>query len=656
MLQMRKTNTYMQTLSRAGDRMMLVVVACLGGLSLILAPWHHTFDLVLAVGLPATLAPVLLAWLKPGELVTRCANIDQSHGMIEMHFGIFVLLAFLLIYRDWIPLVFAAGLIAIHHLGFDLLQRAGRPVYVFGTAGGIDIVLVHAAFVVFETGLLVWMAVKLRREVDAVGCDPTTLSRAASELASGNLDVPLNTLGVGARSLAGAMDTMRAELKSSFEKQRAANDENRRIRAALDHVAIGAMLIDPAGRILYLNHHMSELVRQRLPHLHGKNLIGAQMDLFQPGGTQQADLARAMESGRSVDLRVGDAALRVVANAVLDEGGRRLGSVVQWRDRTYETRSEEEVKAAVARATSGDLTAQIPLPGKDGFFKNLASGMNELISNMAGVIDTLSNAAAEVRGGADEISKGNLHLSERTEQQAANLAETSAGLLRMTAAVRSNADHASKADELAAAARKQAEQGGAVVGAAVAAMQEINAGSRKIADIIGVIDEIAFQTNLLALNAAVEAARAGEQGRGFAVVASEVRNLASRSAEAARQIKMLIQDSVTKINDGANLVNESGRVLGDIVAGARQVTDVVGQIAASSRTQATGIEQLQSSLASMDDSTQQNSALVEEASAAAKALSEQAGRLTQLIERYQVHHTAGAPKSATTSRLFLRAV
>jgi methyl-accepting chemotaxis protein len=220
----------------------------------------------------------------------------------------------------------------------------------------------------------------------------------------------------------------------------------------------------------------------------------------------------------------------------------------------------------------------------------------------------------------------------------------------MTSTVKNNADNAAQANQLAAAARAQAEHGGTVVSAAATAMGEINASSKRIADIIGVIDEIAFQTNLLALNAAVEAARAGEQGRGFAVVASEVRNLASRSAEAAKEIKGLIQDSVAKVAEGTKLVDESGKALGEIVVRVKKVTDVMAEIASSSRQQASGIEQVNKAITMMDDVTQQNAALVEQASAAALVLTEHARNLTQLIAGYRVGDDAAKDHARAMAR------
>ncbi len=242
---------------------------------------------------------------------------------------------------------------------------------------------------------------------------------------------------------------------------------------------------------------------------------------------------------------------------------------------------------------------------------------------LAKVVAEVKAAGAEIQQSAEEISTGNSGLSARVEEQAASLEETTSSMGRMTETVRENAENARQANELALIATDHAERGGKIMSDAVQAMRVINESSRKIADIIGVIDEIAFQTNLLALNAAVEAARAGEQGRGFAVVASEVRSLAGRSAAAAKEIKALIQDSVAKVGDGARLVEESGKSLTDIVASVKKVTDIVGEISSASADQAAGIEQVGRAIASMDESTQQNASLVEEAAAASESIVQQ---------------------------------
>ena len=314
-----------------------------------------------------------------------------------------------------------------------------------------------------------------------------------------------------------------------------------------------------------------------------------------------------------------------------------------------------ELTAVIQAALHGDLIDRVKLQGKSGFLATLSGSVNELLDSMANAIRQIQTVSGEVNRGAEAISAGNSNLSQRTEEQSSSLEETATSMEQMTATVKQNAENAGQANQLAIAARGQAESGGTVVGKAVRAMAEINEASRKIADIIGVIDEIAFQTNLLALNAAVEAARAGEQGRGFAVVASEVRSLAGRSATAAKEIKALIQDSVRKVEDGSTLVTESGQTLEQIVVSVKKVSDIVAEIAAASREQSSGIEQVNRAVMQMDELTQQNGTLVEEARAASRTLAEQAGNLSNMMERYRVSggtspaHRSPAPAPLETA-------
>jgi len=335
--------------------------------------------------------------------------------------------------------------------------------------------------------------------------------------------------------------------------------------------------------------------------------------------------------------------LQASYNAILDANGKPYKFVKLATDVTQQVLMQKQLEAAVAEiqetvtaAVAGNLLGRIPTDGKSGYIGKLCGGVNTLLEAVSTLVSQVQSAASEVHMGAEEISKGNTNLSQRTEQQASSLEETASSMEQMTSTVKQTADNAGQANQLAMAARKQAESGGEVVSAAVAAMSQINASSRKIADIIGVIDEIAFQTNLLALNAAVEAARAGEQGRGFAVVASEVRSLAGRSASAAKEIKALISDSVTKVEEGSKLVDESGRSLGEIVSSVKKVTDIVSEIAAGTAEQSSGIEQVNKAVMQMDEATQQNAALVEQAAAASQAIVDQAQALNALVGGYTV--------------------
>jgi methyl-accepting chemotaxis protein len=354
------------------------------------------------------------------------------------------------------------------------------------------------------------------------------------------------------------------------------------------------------------------------------------------GEAEIGNFRRIAKGGREVWLQAS-------YNPIPDANGRPFKVVKYANDVTQQMQAQQQLQAAVTQtqsavkfATEGDLTHRIPMEGKSGDLESLCRGVNGLLDSTTDLVKRVKTATGEVQQGAEEISKGNTNLSQRTEEQASSLEETASSMEEMTSTVKQTADNAGQANQLAMAARLQAEKGGAVVNSAVQAMGGINTASRKIADIIGVIDEIAFQTNLLALNAAVEAARAGEQGRGFAVVATEVRNLAGRSATAAKEIKALIQDSVARVEQGSKLVDESGRTLEEIVNAVKKVTDIVAEIAAASREQSSGIEQVNKAIMQMDTTTQQNAALVEEASAASQAIVEQTQSLSALVARYRV--------------------
>jgi len=430
--------------------------------------------------------------------------------------------------------------------------------------------------------------------------------------------------------------------------------ENARLRTALDKAGANLVLADEQLQIVYVNEAAQQLfrglasdLRRDRPAFDADKLLGSSVEMFHDHPEQQRQLLAGLTGTHTEELYLGGRLLKLSANPVTNEAGKRVGTVIEWWDRTQEVTVQEEVAEIVRRALENDLSLRIGMEGKAGFLATLGCGLNKLLDNTAQMVRDIKSAAAAVRMGAEEISKGNANLSQRTEEQSSSLEETASSMEQMTSTVKQNADNAGQANQLATAARDQAERGGAVTAKAVRAMTGINEAAKKIADIISVIDEIAFQTNLLALNAAVEAARAGEQGRGFAVVATEVRSLAGRSATAAKEIKGLIQDSVRKVEDGSALVTQSGQTLEQIVASVKKVSDIIAEIAAASREQSSGIEQVNKAIMQMDEMTQQNAALVEQATAASQAMAEGAGELNRMMERFALPGAGAAAAAAS---------
>jgi len=500
------------------------------------------------------------------------------------------------------------------------------------------------------------------------------LVASMTNMSKGQYDLKLNNQDQ--RDEIGAMAKCLEIFRVNGIAAQASASENLRIKTALDVCTTNVMMADKSGHIIYMNHAVRNMMRtaesdlkKDLPNFDASKLDNANIDVFHKNPAHQRGMLERLATTYSTQIKVGGRQFDLIANPVFDDNKERLGTVVEWKDITAEKRIETEINDVVAQAVNGNFAQRITLEDKSGFMRNLAESMNRINANtedtltevgthlgylsegdltkridktygglfeelknklndscdqLSNIVEQVIEGTSEIKLATSEITAGTNDLSQRTEQQASSLQETAASMEEMAATIKQNAVNAQDASKLASVATDVASSGGQVVAKAVDAMARIEASSQKISDIIGVIDEIAFQTNLLALNAAVEAARAGDAGKGFAVVATEVRSLAQRSSGAAKDIKTLIAASSNEVKDGVKLVNDAGSSLGEIVGSVEKVATLIIEIAAASKEQSTGVEEINKAVASMDEMTQANSALVEQNAASSRMLQDQA--------------------------------
>jgi len=699
-------DAYYTQLACAADRLFLYFGLILGLASLTLAVWSGQWLPLLVVSVPALVVMAVQIKLAPGSLRSRvavalalialvAATIQQAGGAAQAHFGVFVVLALLLYYRDWVPVVVAAAAISVHHLVFHWLQARGLPVRAFAQGSGFDMVMLHILYVVVEAAFISVMAVQLHRQVLALGAAPARLRTMLDAIANGEESDAIGDVHrVAAGSLADSVLQMRAKLAQRQQQDAALHHENSQIRASLDASRTGMMIADNEHIIRYVNRsvvallrNQQETLRKAFPDFNVDTLVGSSIHRFHANPERIRGMLDQLQKVHNGQIRIGPVHFSQVVTPVFNADGSRSGFAVEWHDRTQELLLENSVANIVAAASAGALDQRLQSVSEAGFIQTLTTGINQLLEVVAtttgelrtmlsalaagdldhrvqgdyagdfeamkidanltaerltGIVGQIKQCSLAINSAAHELAAGNDDLSRRTEQQAANLEETAASMEELTSTVRENAASARQANQLAVGAADVAARGGDVVGQVVATMRAIELSSKRIAEIIGVIDGIAFQTNILALNAAVEAARAGDQGRGFAVVASEVRSLAQRSATAAREIKELIGDSMSKVDDGAALVAQAGSTMGEIVDSVQQVSDIVARIALASQEQSVGIEQVNHTVVQMDETTQQNAALVEEASAAARSMEQQANALAEAVSVFRYSAGGGA--------------
>ncbi|AUI70274.1 methyl-accepting chemotaxis protein [Beggiatoa leptomitoformis] len=548
------------------------------------------------------------------------------------------------------------------------------------------ILLIGIVTLIVAILMVYWLAKKIATPLH----EAVAISQA---IATGQLDnhiVPDSQDETG--QLLQAFSLMQAKLHQQILKDKQIADEALRINEALNNVSTGVLIADNNYRVIYINKAAQQFftkheysIRQHIPSFQANIVLGQFIDSYHANPAYQRQILSEMTASYARDIHIGQLTASLNINMVINVAGEKLGWVLEWRDRSLEVVMEEELKSVVFAASAGRFDQRMSLENKTGFFRNIGETLNQTlqynqqmtsdlmrvfsavsqgdltqsirneyagdlqilktdvnttINQLIKVIHNIQQSVETVSAASNDISQGNINLSQRTEEQAAALEQTAASIEEITSTIQQNAENARRAKQLALDAQNRAQQGGAVINSAIATMTMINQSSKRIADIISVIDEIAFQTNLLALNAAVEAARAGEQGRGFAVVANEVRNLAQRSAIAAKEIKNLIQNSVEQVEEGSTRVNESGKTLESILVAVQNVSNIVAEITTASIEQAAGIQQVNKAISQMDEMTQQNASLVEEAAAASTAMREQAVELKTAIAFFKTNSGA----------------
>jgi len=561
-----------------------------------------------------------------------------------------------------------------------------------GTIRWYSIIL--ACIFAFSVAVAIILTIVISRSIiRQLGGEPLDVTGLAKNIATGKLDNAIAIKQNDSDSLLATMKNMQQQLLERITADHQIANEALRIKTALDSISSNVMIADNERTIIYMNpavHNMLRLaetdIRKSIPHFDPTKLIGSSIDSFHQNPAHQQQLLAGFNSTLRSEVTIAGRTFYLVANPINNERGEKIGAVVEWKDRTAEVGIEQEIAKVVDAAAQGDFSRRFDLEDKEGFFRELSIGINQLmhtsetglnevvrilnalsrgdltetitndyagtfgqlkddsnstVEKLKAIINRIKEAADGINTGTKEIASGNNDLSYRTEQQAASLQQTAASMEQLTSTVQNNAANAHEANRLAADASDIASKGVDVVGLVVATMNDINDSSHKIGEIISVIDDIAFQTNILALNAAVEAARAGDQGKGFAVVAVEVRNLAQRAATAAGEIKNLINDSVGKVAGGSKLVAQAGQTMEEIVSSIRGVTEMMAEITTASAEQRSGIEQVNQAIAQMDNATQQNAALVEQAAAAGESLEEQAQSLVETVSSFKVDDNAG---------------